>query len=94
MLETEFKCLISKQTYETLRDKVRWNSCREQVNHYYADKNGAVTEKRLMIRVREIGGRYALQIKTRTNSGSPLQICEENEYEIDGVPQMIGAETT
>ena len=93
MLETEFKCLISKQTYETLRDKVRWNSCREQVNHYYADKNGAVTEKRLMIRVREIGGRYALQIKTRTNSGSPLQICEENEYEIDGVPQMIDAET-
>lgn len=93
MLETEFKCLISKETYETLRDKVSWNSCREQINHYYADKNGAVTEKRLMIRVREIGGKYALQIKTRTNSGSPLQICEENEYEIDGVPPMIDAET-
>ncbi len=93
MLETEFKCLISKKTYETLRNKVRWNSCREQINYYYVDKNGVVLKKRIMIRVREIGGEFKLQVKFHKNSGSPLQICEEHEYDIDGVPDMIDAET-
>ena len=91
MLETEFKCIINKETYERLKKEFRWNSCREQINHYYVDKNGIIVSKRIMVRVREIDGTYKLQVKFHKNSDSPLQICEENEYKFYGIPKTISA---
>ncbi len=93
MLETELKCIITKEIYEKIKSAFEWNSSAEQVNHYYTDKNGVLRDNRVMVRVRVRNGVSKLQVKLQKNAGSPLQICEETEYAIDGAPLEIPSET-
>lgn len=94
MLETELKCIITKDIYERIKSEFDWDSTAEQINYYYTDKNGVLRNNRIMVRVRAKGGVFRLQVKLHKNSGSPLQICEETEYSIDGAPMTIPPETT
>lgn len=89
MRETELKRVIDEETYERVKSSFEWDSTAEQVNNYYADKNGILRENRVMVRVRVIDGVSKIQVKRHKNENSPLQICEETEFDTEGVPDVI-----
>ena len=92
MLETELKCLISKEVYEKIKASYEWDSEKLQENHYYTDQNGVLSANRTVFRIRLKDGAYKIQIKKHKNENSPLQICEETEFEYTGAPETISAE--
>lgn len=93
MKETEIKSIIDRETYKKVKQSFNWEKVIEQENHYYTDKDGLLREKRIMVRVRVIDDTAKLQVKLHKNSDSPIQICEENQYDIDGVPDKIDEDT-
>ena len=93
MRETEIKSIIDEKTYEKAKNAFKWDRVREQENHYYTDRNGVVREHRVMVRVRVVEGTAKLQVKLHKNADSPLQICEETEFWIEEVPEIIDAVT-
>lgn len=93
MLETELKSIITEEIYEKVKNSFLWDSSYEQINYYYGDTNGILRKERITVRVREKNGVFKLQIKQHKNSGGALQICEETECDIDGVPKMLDAKT-
>lgn len=92
MRETELKSIIDEETYTRVKRAFNWTSVKEQENYYYTDHNGVLRENRIMVRIRVIDGVSKIQVKLHKNSGSPLQICEETEYDIEGVPETLSAE--
>lgn len=93
MLETELKCIITEEVYNNIKSAFNWDYTTEQINYYYADDAGELKKRRIMVRVRVKNGISKLQIKQRKNSSSPLQICEEKEFDIDGAPEIIPSDT-
>ena len=93
MKETELKSIIDFDTYTKVKRAFNWESVFEQENHYYTDRGGILRKNRIMVRVRVTGDVSKIQVKLHKNSDSPLQICEETEYETEGVPEIISAET-
>lgn len=93
MRETELKSIIDEETYTKVKRAFNWSGVFEQENHYYTDSAGKLRENRVMVRVRVVEGKSKIQVKLHKNSGSPLQICEETEYEADGVPETIDEKT-
>lgn len=93
MTETEIKSIIDEETYLKIQKAFKWDSIKEQENNYYTDREGVLRENRIMVRVRVVDGIYKLQVKLHKNNNSPLQICEENEYDIENIPETIDAET-
>ncbi len=89
MLEKEYKSLLTEEEYKTLEAAFEWDSVKKQENHYFTDENGILRANRVMFRVRVKDGKNVIQVKTHQNGGSPLQICEELEFETDGVPDVI-----
>lgn len=87
MIETELKAMLSYDQYEILMDMFTWDSAVSQTNHYYTDKSGELKNHGITFRIRTIDNKSVIQVKKHTNSNSPLQICEENEFEIDFIPQ-------
>ena len=104
MTETEIKSMIDKDLYESILNAFTWEKVREQTNYYYTDKAGILREKRIMVlekriggmtwmvRIRVVGEMAKIQVKLHKNENSPLQICEENEFETEEVPDIINAE--
>ena len=93
MRETEIKSIIDEKTYEKAEKAFKWDSVKEQENHYYTDRNGVLREHRVMVRVRVVEGKAKIQVKLHKNANSPLQICDETEFDIDKVPEIIDALT-
>lgn len=93
MKETELKSIIDEETYTRVKRAFNWTSVKEQENHYYTDDAGVLRKNRVMVRVRVIDGVSKIQVKLHQNQGSPLQICEETEYDTDGVNETIDADT-
>lgn len=93
MTETEIKSIIDIETYKRVKQSFNWEKITVQENHYYTDKEGLLSEMRTTVRVRVIGDTAKLQVKRHKNENSPLQVCEEQEYEIEGVPDKIDKET-
>ena len=93
MLETELKCMITKDIYDNVKSEFNWDYTAEQINYYYSDDAGELKKHRIMVRVRVKNGISKLQIKQRKNPSSPLQICEEKEFDIDGAPEVIPPDT-
>ena len=93
MKETELKCIIDFDTYTRVKRAFNWKRVFEQENHYYTDRAGILRKNRIMVRVRVTGDVSKIQVKLHKNSDSPLQICEEMEYEVEGVPDTLSAET-
>ncbi len=92
MLETELKSIITKDLYEKIKNEFNWDSAAEQVNHYYSDKNNILQKNRIMARVRVKNGISKIQVKLHKNENSPLQICEETEFDISSPPKIIDAD--
>ena len=88
MTETEIKSMIDKDLYESILNAFTWEKVREQTNYYYTDKAGILREKRIMVRIRVVGEVAKIQVKLHKNENSPLQICEENEFETEELPDM------
>lgn len=93
MKETELKSIIDFDTYTRVKRAFNWKNVFEQENHYYTDCGGILRKNRVMVRVRVTGDVSKIQVKLHKNSDSPLQICEETEFETDGVPETLSAET-
>lgn len=94
MLETELKCIIDKNTFDKIANSYKWDKTITQTNHYYHSENNALKKHGITMRIREIDSVYKLQIKAHKNPGSPLQICDETEFDTDGVIPFFTAEET
>ncbi|MBR6874243.1 MAG: CYTH domain-containing protein [Ruminococcus sp.] len=96
MLEKEVKILLTKEEYELIERSFDFATEIEQLNRYYTCS--ACVEKRISVRVREIGGRALLQAKvpvavTAEEAGSgSLMVREEIEKELTAAPVTIPAE--
>lgn len=91
MIETELKAMLSYEQYKTLINIFSWDSVVSQTNHYYTDKSGELKKHGITFRVRTIDDKSVIQVKKHTNSNSPLQICEESEFQINSIPQNFSA---
>ena len=89
MLETEYKSLLTEMEYNKIAEHFDWDSVKEQTNHYYCDEDKILAKNRVMFRIRVKDKKSVIQVKLHKNSNSPLQICEELEYPVDGVPEVI-----
>ena len=89
MLETEYKSLLTEAEYNKIAAHFDWNEIKEQTNHYYGDNDKLLAKNRVMFRIRVKDGKSVIQVKLHKNANSPLQICEELEYPVDGVPDAI-----
>lgn len=92
MLEVEYKAILTEEVYNRLSAHYKWDWVKHQINHYYFDSTGELGKRHIMVRVREKDGSCAVQVKAHRNPGEALQICEENEFPISGVPETISAE--
>ncbi|MDD6762606.1 MAG: CYTH domain-containing protein [Clostridiales bacterium] len=89
MLETELKCMLDKQTYLELEKMFKWDRIKEQTNNYYTDPCNELKKNGITLRVRTKDNINKLQIKVHKNADSPLQICEEAEYDIADIPDNL-----
>ena len=89
MLETELKCMLTEEEYKRLETMFDWDWVKEQVNSYYSDPSLLLKKHGITLRVRTKDGISKIQIKVHKNSDSPLQICEESEYDIDHIPECF-----
>ncbi|MCH5212958.1 MAG: CYTH domain-containing protein [Oscillospiraceae bacterium] len=92
MLETELKCILSEETYLELEKMFAWDWVKEQINHYYTDSSNELKKHGITLRIRTKDEINKIQIKTHKNADSPLQICEEAEYDTDSVPESFTAD--
>ena len=81
--------MIDEETYCRIKEKYNWDRVFEQTNHYYFDVSGKLSGQNVTVRVREKDGTKKLQIKKHRKNADALQICEESEFEIDSVPEVI-----
>lgn len=90
MLEKEIKIMLSEEEYRRLMKLIGPEKTVTQVNHYYYSR--ACSEKRISVRVREVGGRALLQIKLPVSDSGALAVREEIEQELVSVPDRIDPE--
>lgn len=93
-VEREVKILLTQQQYEQIRGRFQWTAAVEQVNHYYLDREGQLRAEKVNLRVRQIGNRYWLQVKTLVKNvkGGP-SVHQETETDIDGAPDFFDSRT-
>ncbi len=92
MQEVEYKCIITEEIYNKVKEHFQWDWSKHQINNYYFDEAGELAKRHIMVRVREKDNSCAVQVKAHKNPGNALQICEETEFPIDHVPEKISAE--
>ena len=92
MLETELKCMLSEKSYLELETMFEWDWVKEQTNHYYTDPSNELKKRGITLRVRTKDNINKIQVKAHKNADSPLQICEEAEYDTESVPESFTAD--
>lgn len=92
MLETELKCIIDEKTYLELEKLFKWDWVKEQINSYYTDSKNILKQNGITFRIRTKDGKNKIQIKTHQNANSPLQICDEAEFDTDNIPDNFSAD--
>lgn len=89
MIENEFKIMLDKVRYEKLLAMYEWNEVIEQINHYYDNEDLLLSELHITCRVREIAGKYFLQMKF---PGAVEYSRVELEEPLDSLPDEIDAD--
>lgn len=89
MIENEFKIMLDKVRYEKLLAMYEWNEVIEQINHYYDNEDLLLSELHITCRVREIAGKYFLQVKF---PGAVEYSRVELEEPLDSLPDEIDAD--
>lgn len=92
MLETELKCMLTKEQYDRLENMFTWDWVKEQVNSYYTDENSELKKNGITLRVRTKDGINKIQVKVHKNADSSLQICEEREFETYTIPDAFSSD--
>lgn len=92
MLETELKCMLTKEQYERLENIFTWDWVKEQINSYYTDSKNELKRNGITLRVRTKDNVSKIQVKIHKNEASALQICEESEFETNTIPDGFTAE--
>ena len=77
-LEIEFKCLISKDEYESLLNefKISDSDIKEQTNYYFDTKDLELRAKHIMCRIRQKKNQYKITVKTKDENNDNI----ENHY--------------
>ena len=89
MIENEFKIMLNLEQYKKLLGMYEWNEVIEQTNHYYDSENMLLSELHITCRVREIAGKYFLQMKF---PGAVEYSRVEMEKPLDSLPEEIDAD--
>lgn len=91
MTENEFKVMLTAEQYESLLELYDFEMF-TQVNHYFDTKELAMSERHITVRVRELDGKFFLQMKLPTSvSFSRVELSRE----LPELPDTIsGAELT
>lgn len=90
MIENEFKIMLTEAQYNAIRAMYEWDSEKQQVNSYYDDPELTCSERHITVRVREVTGRYFLQMKlpaAASDNGAVSRV--ELEQEISAIPAEI-----
>lgn len=85
MIENEFKIMLTKAQYEKLR-RSREFSAVEQVNYYYDTGDLEMSARHVTVRVRELGGKFYLQMKLPTEKALSRV---ELEAELEELPETL-----
>ena len=85
MIENEFKIMLTEEQYEKLLEIYDFKTI-EQVNHYYDTDDLQMSARHITVRVRELDGRFLLQMKLPTGTEHSRV---ELEKELDGVPEIL-----
>lgn len=79
MIENEFKVMLTAEQYENLR-KLYDFATLTQVNHYFDTDALEMSERHITVRVRELDGRFFLQMKLPTSVNfSRVELSKELE---------------
>lgn len=89
MIENEFKVMLDQEQYEKLLAEYKWNEVIVQVNHYYDTEDLMMSSLHITCRVREIEGKYFLQMKF---PGAAEYSRVEFEKSLDDLPEEIDAD--
>lgn len=87
MIENEFKIMLDSEQYKKLLALYNWDEVIDQTNHYYDNENLLLSGLRITCRVREIAGKYFLQMKM---PGAAEYSRVELEKPLDFLPDVIG----
>lgn len=90
MEEKEIKILLEENQYNNALEIFKWNKEIIQINHYYT--SALTQEKKVTVRVRQIGDKYYLQIKAPLSRKKSLHISAESEKELMHLPKSISGE--
>lgn len=88
MIENEFKIMLTKEQYEKLLSEYDFSTV-TQTNHYYDTDRLEMSERHITVRVRELDGKFFLQMKLPT--GRELSRVELSR-ELDGLPERLSGE--
>lgn len=89
MIENEFKIMLSLEQYEKLIPLYEWDEVIDQTNHYYDNESLLLSELHITCRVREIEGKYFLQMKF---PGAAEYSRLEFEKPLNSLPDEIDAD--
>lgn len=87
-IENEFKIMLTKAEYERILAMYEFDRI-VQINHYFDTDELEMSAKHTTVRVRELGGKYFLQVKLPTEVRySRVEFCEE----LGEIPETVSAE--
>lgn len=89
MIENEFKIMLTEKQYERLLSKYDFSTV-TQVNYYYDTGELEMSGRRTTVRVRELGGKFFLQVKLPTDRAlSRVELSTE----LETLPETLSGET-
>lgn len=88
MIENEFKIMLNKEQYEKLLDLYDFKTI-VQTNHYYDTSDMQMSERHITVRVRELDGKFFLQMKLPTNVNFSRV---ELSHELEKLPETLSGE--
>lgn len=88
MIENEFKIMLTEKQYERLLSKYDFITV-TQVNYYYDTGDLEMSARHITVRVRELEGKFFLQIKLPTEKALSRV---ELEKELEALPETLSGE--
>jgi len=93
MIETEYKFLLDKATFNRIKDNVcglyNNSSTLLQTNYYYDDEQYSLNKNNITLRVRQIGETLKLQKKQHNIETNMPVVSDETEKVITALPHVI-----
>lgn len=91
-IEQEVKVLLTKEQYDLLESRFSWNETLFQKNTYYTAMDSNGKKEYNTIRIRELDGKFYLQVKMPVSENGSLHVKKEYEKVVDGIKDVISKE--